>query len=163
MAIDIRPADVGDYRALGALYAESGAAHAAALPDVFRAPEACALERDAFQTMLLDPANALFVALLAGRVVGTLHVVEHAAPEHPLLRPRRYAFVSDVAVAAAHRRRGVARALMARAHDWARERGIAEVELNVWAFNRGALRLYEGLGYAPARHTLRKRLDEGAP
>ncbi len=162
MDITIRTAEVGDYDTLNALYAEGVDAHAEALPDVFRRPDDSALSRDAFQTMLLDPANVLFVALCDRGVVGTLHVVEHTAPKHPLLCPRRYAFVSDVIVAARHRRRGVARALMVRAHDWARERGIAEVELNVWAFNRAALRLYEGLGYSPARHTFRKRLDEGA-
>ena len=52
--------------------------------------------------------------------------------------------IGRVAVLAAHRRRGVASALMQRMHEIARERGLAGVWCNA---QRSAVPLYEHLGY----------------
>jgi len=46
----------------------------------------------------------------------------------------------------AHRRQGVASALVRAAADWARERGAKSLELNVLVSNEPARRLYEKLG-----------------
>jgi len=53
--------------------------------------------------------------------------------------------IGRVAVLAAHRRRGVASALMQRLHEIARERGLATVWCNA---QRSAVPLYEHLDYA---------------
>lgn len=55
--------------------------------------------------------------------------------------------IGRVAVLAAHRRRGIASALMERLHEIARERGLAGVWCNA---QRSAVPLYERLGYAIA-------------
>ena len=47
---------------------------------------------------------------------------------------------------------------MARAEQWAHERGGSDILLNVWAFNAEALSFYEGLGYAVRSHFLGKVL-----
>ena len=55
--------------------------------------------------------------------------------------------MESVAVAPAHRRTGVARALCERGMGWARGRGAEEIELEVRASNEAALRLYGSLGF----------------
>ena len=50
-------------------------------------------------------------------------------------------------VAATHRRQGVGRALLAAAAGWARDVGIAKLELSVFPHNTAAIALYEQLGY----------------
>ena len=49
---------------------------------------------------------------------------------------------------------------MGSAEGWARERGAYEMRLHVWAFNEGAMRMYEELGYEVRSHFLGKRLLE---
>jgi GNAT superfamily N-acetyltransferase len=49
---------------------------------------------------------------------------------------------------------------MERAHRWALDKGVSEVELSVWDFNEGAIAFYENLGYKPTRHTLSISLHE---
>jgi len=56
------------------------------------------------------------------------------------------------------RHRGVAQTLIKRVHQWAREQGVTEVELNVWEFNTSARSLYEKLGYQTTRRIMRKQL-----
>ena len=62
-------------------------------------------------------------------------------------------FVYNVYTEPAHRRRGVARALLDVLHDWALARGLGAIGLHASAAGRP---LYETLGYRP---TNEMRLD----
>ena len=74
-------------------------------------------------------------------------------------RPARAAYADDwvgfrgIDVAPAHRRRGLAREVMAALVDWAAERGASTAYLQVLADNAPALALYAGLGFR-THHTL---------
>lgn len=153
MAVTIRGATEQDFSALSDLWRQADAFHAAALPGRFRKPVGDARPREFVAGELARPDAALFVAEAADdsggrtRVVGFVRVTVHTAPDVAGLVPRRYAMVQEVAVDEAHRSRGIGRALLQRAHAWAAERGASEVELSVFAFNVGAIALYERLGY----------------
>jgi GNAT superfamily N-acetyltransferase len=47
---------------------------------------------------------------------------------------------------------------MERAHAWALDKGINQIQLNVWEFNEGAIAFYEKLGYTVASRTMWKSL-----
>ena len=66
--------------------------------------------------------------------------------------------VSMLAVAPAAEGRGVARALMAQAEQWARERAFPHLTLNVFDGNDRARALYERLGYGADTIRYLKRL-----
>ncbi|MBU6230090.1 MAG: GNAT family N-acetyltransferase [Cyanobacteria bacterium REEB459] len=60
-----------------------------------------------------------------------------------------------------HRRRGVATALLQRAHSWAREQGYRQISLQVWTHNQPAQALYRKLGYQPQAILMKSCLEEG--
>ncbi len=76
-------------------------------------------------------------------------------------------WLEDLFVQARARRRGLARALVARSLERARERGCRRVELDTSEDNHGALRLYESLGFSATSKGLSRslflgvRLDRG--
>lgn len=89
-----------------------------------------------------------------------------ALTEPPAYRPRSdEAYIYSVSVTAAWRGQGVATALLEALHDRARSRGKRFTLLEVAANNRGALKLYERLGYTiiKRRHGLLAWLPLGAP
>jgi L-phenylalanine/L-methionine N-acetyltransferase len=140
MTVDIRQARPEDAAAL----VELGAA-------VGREPEAWLLntegwrsvaeERRYLRALKRHPDASVYVAEDDGAIVGRLSVARdpHGASRH----------VADLGlmVAASHRRRGVGRALLEQAVEWAREAGIRKLELHVFPWNEPAIRLYERFGF----------------
>ena len=84
-----------------------------------------------------------------GAVVARLSL---ARDQHPAS-----AHVADLGlmVARSHRRRGIGRALLETAAEWARAHGVAKLELHVFPHNHAALALYEQFGFE--REGYRKR------
>lgn len=84
---------------------------------------------------------AVFVAEEHVRVVGRLSV---SRDQHPASR-----HVADLGlmVAADRRGRGIGRALLEAAVEWAREAGVTKLELHVFPWNEPAIRLYERFGF----------------
>jgi ribosomal protein S18 acetylase RimI-like enzyme len=50
-------------------------------------------------------------------------------------------------VAKSHRRRGIGRALLEQAVEWARVVGVTKLELHVFPHNAAAIELYERFGF----------------
>ena len=140
-AVGIRPARPADREALWPLLG--------ALAITFK-PERAAFD-SAFDALLTDPDALVLVAKMPELgVVGYLV----AYREMTLLANGPAVWVGELIVADRVRRTGVGRALMARAEEWSRERGAAQVAL---ATSR-ASEFYRALGYADAAIYLRKRL-----
>ena len=86
--------------------------------------------------------HAVFVARLAGEVVGMVAVEEQRHWSGDL-----DAYVGELATAEGHEGRGVGRALLTRAEIWARGRGLTRITLETGAANDRARTFYSGSGY----------------
>jgi ribosomal protein S18 acetylase RimI-like enzyme len=71
----------------------------------------------------------------------------------------RVAFVYDISVDPAHRRKGHAQAALAEIERWAREQGLVGVQLHVFGNNVGARELYKRAGFVETDVTMLKRVD----
>ena len=92
--------------------------------------------------LLADPHTLMLVAFDGQRPVG--FVLAHDLPRRH--GDRSGLFVYEVDVAATHRRRGIARALLERLAELARERGIRQGFVLTESDNAPANALYEALG-----------------
>ena len=154
----IRRALPEDYENLLPLFEEVDAYHRAHHPWLFKEPDGPARDRAYYQNVLESEGHYLLVGELDGALVGLVVVIVKDAPDIPILVPRRYAVIDNLVVRSDLQRSGYGEQLMEAAHDLAREAGATSVELNVFAFNQGAQRFYERLGYDTVTYKMSKRL-----
>lgn len=70
----------------------------------------------------------------------------------------RVAFIYDIAVDPEHRRKGYARQALAEIEAFAREQGLAGIQLHVFGHNAGARRLYLETGFVETDIMMLKRV-----
>ena len=133
-APEVREATAADATAVFALMASLGRP---------RADPPSASQRAAFDRHLADPACAILVAEVDGRVVGALSLwfrdrLNHGTPE---------AWIPDLVVDAGARRRGAASALLGAAEARARARGCHQLRLESGHERTEAHALYRARGW----------------
>ncbi|MGB2875516.1 MAG: GNAT family N-acetyltransferase [Gaiellaceae bacterium] len=138
--IAIRRAVPGDAAALVVLAQEVGAEPEGWLIST-RAWRSTGDERRFLRSIRRSTNAAVFVAEAPAGIVGRLSLSRdpHPASFH----------VADLGlmVVGSHRRRGIGRALLEQAVDWARDVGVSKLELHVFPHNEPALALYERFGF----------------
>ena len=98
----------------------------------------------------MEDENSFFlVAEVDGKAAGMCNVKLKKAPVHPVVLPRRYAYIDDICILPDFRHMGVGKALYDALAERIRPMGIRKVELKVWAFNESAMGFYEALGMKP--------------
>jgi streptothricin acetyltransferase len=91
-----------------------------------------------YSTYLGDPAKAIYLAYVDGQIAGQITLRENW---------NKYAYIDVIAVDVAFRQQGVGRALIDRARQWARQRGLPGIMLETQSNNVRACRFYESCGF----------------
>jgi ribosomal protein S18 acetylase RimI-like enzyme len=140
---------------LQALWREIDELHTVIVPSFFGWAE----DRSdtAFRRALGDPSELLLVAE-DDEVRGLAHVLLFDTPEGEGRRRVRRAHLDSLVVAAASRRRGCGRALLAASQKWAKQKGAEQLVLTVWSGNRDAERFYARLGFTQVSQVLGAKL-----
>ncbi len=154
----VRAASPADVAALARLNAEVQELHRAARPEVYRDSPLDEIADWCRQLLADGDVTVLVAEEEAGRAVGFAVVRRREATGNPFTLPRLTAMVEAIGVAAAARRRGAGRALMAAAEETARAWGAASLALDVHSFNREAEGFYRALGYQVATSRMAKPL-----
>jgi len=155
----IRPATLADLPTLVALNAHVQSLHAEALPEQFRASPPTAEVVATFADKLAEPTALWLLAELGGSPCGYLYAQFREHEENWARPARRSCNLAHLAVHPAHRRQGIARALIEAAVAEAGRRGFTRIELDVWSFNTEAREAFGRLGFT----TFNERMEWMAP
>ena len=94
----------------------------------------------------------LFVATVDGEEIGNVWLWADPASDG------REVFIYNIEVYEPYRGRGLGRQLLRAAQQWAVDRGVESVRLNVFTHNSTAYRLYESEGYRTTNRNMVKRV-----
>lgn len=155
--INPRKATTADYPALIAIIEELEKQHIEGVPQFF-CRESYEEQIHDLDTIIADEKAALMVVEKTGEILGYINMTLREEEKHPGIQPRRYVKIRDLAVARKHQRSGAGRVLMQTAENWAREKGLDTIELNVWEFNHGAFTFYQKMGYTTASRHMWKQI-----
>ena len=67
------------------------------------------------------------------------------------MKEREFLDIDEFCVDAGCRRQGIATAMIDFIREYAKEKGLHRIELNMWEFNREALAFYEAAGFQTYR------------
>lgn len=146
MDVLLREATLADQARLDLLYAEIDTLHHAAMPALFRQTGEIARPPTFLAERLADENVRIFVAEAAGRLAGMI-LLKIKTVDHPLFYAQDYLHVSTLIVAADYHGQGVAQMLLETAVNFAQERQLHQIRLNVYEFNQRAIAFYEKEGF----------------
>ncbi len=154
--MQVRQALPSDYSNIENLWIELNKYHVKLEPELIKEVEIY-LPRTEFLKILEDPKQELLVIEENGLILGAAWLAERKHEGGQAI-PMPVAFVREICVTKNSRGQGLARKLMANIEGWASNRGLKQVEFNIWSENRSALAFYEELGFRYTRHEMSKSL-----
>jgi GNAT superfamily N-acetyltransferase len=102
--------------------------------------------------------SEVLIAKREGKVVGLSELYLREDKEVGGRVAKRYCHLQSMFVAEPHRRGGLGRLLLSSSESWARSRGAAEIQVDVWEFAEGPAEFYERCGYRTYRRSLVRSL-----
>jgi len=153
----IREASEADLAYINKLYNQIDEQHHKALPHLFKPSQGIERPSSLFQDIFSNIKVNFLVAEINETIVGLVHL-EIRETNHPLLNKYQYGHVSDVITDTQWKRKGVGKKLVTEAHEWLINKGVNEVNLTVFSFNKEAVLFYQSLGYSNKHITMIKNI-----
>ena len=153
----IRFAKKSELEEVNALRKQVHKLHAEGRPDIFRRKFGRKLADHIYDFIGAEHSKVV-VAKSGGEICGFASIEIIHKPRSPYNKARKYLRVTEFGVDKDHKRQGIGKALMDFIKHYAAEKGFDTVELDVWEFNRVALRFYESQGFKTYRRHLEYKI-----
>lgn len=155
----IRFARKEDYEAINALRAPVCALHSNGYPALFK-PVFAKDHQERVLKMMEDPEQDVLVAEENGQLLGFAMAEYIKREETNSIYAVHGAHIVEIGVDETSQGKGIGTALIQAVKDAAKVRGCRSVQLDVWEFNKSALRFCEKLGFVTLRRKMEQVLDE---
>ncbi len=150
--MNIRIAKEEDLPQIKKLYRDFFSLMASIQPDIIREAEQ---EEDFFQEMMDSDTSDILVAEADEKVIGFMVLCEQITLPYNCFVQYTYAYLMDIMIQEEYRNKGVAKALIKKAKEWARSRDLAYLDLNVLARNSKAIQFFKTEGFREQMLTMR--------
>ncbi len=155
----VRFARKEDYEAINALCAPVCALHSNGYPALFK-PVFAKDHQERVLKMMEDPEQDVLVEEENGQLLGFAMAEYIKREETNSIYAVHGAHIVEIGVDETSQGKGIGTALIQAVKDAAKVRGCRSVQLDVWEFNKSALRFYEKLGFVTLRRKMEQVLDE---
>jgi GNAT superfamily N-acetyltransferase len=116
------------------------------------------LAESAFKRILADPDSIAFLATREGEAIGYILCMIKTRAESEFQYAKTTLLIDQIYVRDAYRKQGLAKALLDKAVDLAREKGIKEIGLNHWEANAAAGEFFAKNGFTYFNRQMRRRV-----
>lgn len=155
--VEISLMDIKDYKRINELFVELHQEHVIGRPDIYVSSQTPILYDELYQ-IISSKQYVSVVAKLEDEIIGFAIAQIKLTAKNDLLRENRIAYIEEIYVSPAFRKKGVGKRLYEYIETFAKEREIDRIDLNVWSFNKAAIDFYKKCGMNVQRYTLEKKL-----
>jgi len=121
--------------------------HSGKLPNIFKRPDEIEHIKEYVNNALNNSNQIFFIAEIEGEPIGLIETLIIKEGINPVHVDREYAIIDKLIVKDEYRKLGVATSLIDTTESYLKEKGIKEVEIYVWDFNKNAFNLYQNKGF----------------
>jgi ribosomal protein S18 acetylase RimI-like enzyme len=147
LKMEVRKAQTSDIEKLIELNLEVHAIHLQERPKLFKKLSAEDI-RSSLSHVLTQESAEIFVCLNEGQIVGYVLLRIVTPPESPVQKVRTLLYVDQIDVKEGYRRQGVGKLLLEAAKEYAVEKGLDRIILDVWNFNSEAISFFHSQGFS---------------
>lgn len=146
MNLKIREANINDYTEIYNLVLEVYKLHLKGRPDVYLEIDN-PLTREYFNDLLNSNASKIFVAQnLDNKKLAAYSILQVMTTKNPILIPKTFVYIDDFCVSLNYKRTGIGKMMFNYIVDYAKSKKYDSLQLNVWEFNKAAIKFYEAMG-----------------
>ena len=156
----VRKAQVSDIDKLIELNLEVHGIHLQERPEEFKELSTEDV-RSSFSRVLSQESAEVFVCINEKQIVGYVLVVIMTPPENPRRRLRTVLYVDQIDVKEGYWRQGVGKLLLDTAKEYAKEKGLDHIVLDVWSFNSRAVAFFRSQRFSTWVERMGISLHEG--
>ena len=140
----IRRVEKSDYNEVRKLVSQVHQIHLNNRCDIYIDGEV--LEYDYFNEIINDDDSLNYLYEDNNKVVGVILVDKKTTKSLPIIKSKNIYYINDIVVDEKFRKKGIGRKLYNYIKEKAIDDNIDSIELNVWSFNKDAIKFYESLG-----------------
>ena len=153
----IRRIKEDDYNLLKELVYQVHELHYTNRPDIYL--DGNPLPKEYFENILKNENNINLVYEENNTIKGLLLAEKKENNKISIARERKIYFINDIVIDKKYRRQGIGKKLYNYLLELSKKEGLDAVELNVWAFNKRAIKFYSSLGMSVKNMKLEKILS----
>ena len=147
----VRRAEKKDIPGILELLIQVDMVHHRGRPDLFKGP-ATKYDAKELTGILTDDETPVFVCVDdEEKVLGHAFCIHKQEIGNSVLTDVKTLYIDDICVDERMRGKKVGKTLYDHVLDYAKEKGVYNITLNVWSLNEGAYKFYESLGLKPQK------------
>lgn len=154
MRILIRKISEKDFGNINKLFIKVDEYHRINLSSIFEKKENIGRTIEYLKNICNSEESELFVAEYDNEIVGIVEINIKRTVNNFLKKDREWVSLDTIMIKEKYRNNGIGEMLMDTVLDWSREKNINRIELNVYEFNKSAIKFYQRLGFETLNRTM---------
>lgn len=146
MNLKIREATNNDYGEVYNLTLEVYTLHLKGRPDVYLEIDN-PLTKEYFNDLLNSNTSKIFVVEnVDDKKLSAYSILQIMTTKNPIFIPKTFIYIDDFCVSSNFKRTGIGKMMFNYIVDYAKSKKADSLQLNVWEFNKAAIKFYEAMG-----------------
>ena len=147
MDLIIKKANIEDYDKINKLYWQSDCFHYNNEPYIYEKTEEGCRTKEYIESLLNEEKNILIALETEKEIIGFLYAYEETKGHLPFHKKRKYIVIDNIVIDEKYRSNGYGEKLLNYIIEYAKNEKYNDIVLNVYGFNKNAIKLYEKKGF----------------
>jgi len=143
----IRKANIEDYDKINKLYWQSDCFHYNNEPYVYEKTDEGFRTKEYIESLLNEEKNILIALETEKEIIGFLYAYEETKGHLPFHKKRKYIVINNIVIDENYRNNGYGEKILDYIIEYAKNGNYNDIVLNVYGFNKNAIKLYKKKGF----------------